>query len=207
MNKLEVRSYISEFNAEGDSRLITGLAIPVEAKSELLGGEFYEIISRSALNSDTIMNNDIKVYLNHNAGEGTFARSKYGEGSLRLYVTERGLEFEFDAPKTTFGDALLEGIRRGDYDAISFAFVCGQDDWQLDADGIYTRTILSFDIIDEISILSQSPAYSMTDVNLRSLEDFKAEQRQAEEDKQQIIKKLDEKMQQIDNQLDRYLIK
>lgn len=200
-NNLETRSYVAEFVADADSRNIHGLAIPVESMSELLGGEFYEIIRSTAINQELIDRNDVKIYLNHDSSQGTFARSKYGNGTLHLYITERGLEFEFDAPNTAFGDALLEGIRRGDYDAISFAFAVGEDKWDMNEDGTYTRSILSFNMLDECSILSQLPAYSATDVDIRSLEDYKEERKLEEAKKEEINKRLDDIMTSIDESI------
>lgn len=201
MKNLETRSYAAEFVADADSRNIHGLAIPVESKSELLGGEFYEIIRSTAINRDLIEKNDVKIYLNHDASQGTFARSKYGNGTLHLDITERGLEFDFDAPRTAFGDALIEGIRRGDYDAISFAFAVGEDQWDMNEDGTYTRSILSFNMLDECSILSQLPAYSATDVDIRSLEDYKEERKLEEAKKEEINKRLDDIMTSIDESI------
>lgn len=201
MKNLETRSYAAEFVADADSRNIHGLAIPVESKSELLGGEFYEIIRSTAINRDLIEKNDVKIYLNHDASQGTFARSKYGNGTLHLDITERGLEFDFDAPRTAFGDALIEGIRRGDYDAISFAFAVGEDQWDMNEDGTYTRSILSFNMLDECSILSQLPAYSATDVDIRSLKDYKEERKLEEAKKEEINKRLDDIMTSIDESI------
>jgi len=201
MKNLETRSYAAEFVADADSRNIHGLAIPVESKSELLGGEFYEIIRSTAINRDLIEKNDVKIYLNHDSSQGTFARSKYGNGTLHLDITERGLEFDFDAPRTAFGDALIEGIRRGDYDAISFAFAVGEDKWDMNEDGTYTRSILSFNMLDECSILSQLPAYSATDVDIRSLEDYKEERKLEEAKKEEINKRLDDIMTSIDESI------
>lgn len=211
--ELEIRNYAVELRAEADNRIIRGLAIPVEARSLLLG-DFYEVISTSAITNELISKNDVKVYLDHDASQGTFARSKYGKGSLDLTITERGLEFEFEAPNTVFGNAILEGIKRGDYDEISFAFVVGDQAWTDNGDGTYTRTILSFDFLDEISILSQIAAYPQTNVATRSLETFKEELRAQEAEKeaeearkQETIKKLEEIMQDIDNSCDKYILK
>lgn len=205
--RIEQRSYAADFSADSDSRNIHGLAIPTESMSALLGGEFYEIIRSTAVNQELITNNDIKIYLNHNSAEGTYARCKYGQGTLHLNVTSRGLEFDFDAPNTAFGDALLEGIKRGDYDAVSFAFAVGEDKWDMNDDGTYTRSILSFDMLDEISILSQLPAYSVTDVSIRSLEAYKEQRNQEEANKQALIAKLDNIMQEVNNSCDKYIIK
>ena len=205
-NKLEIRNYNVELRAEKESRIITGLAIPVESRSSLLG-DFYEVIRSSAVNDELINNNDIKVYLDHNPGQGTFARSKYGQGSLDLNITERGLEFSFEAPNSVFGNALLEGIKRGDYDQMSFGFWVGDDQWDDNGDGTYTRSILSFAGIEEISILSQLPAYPQTDVAIRSLEEFKEAKAEEERKKEELINKLDTIMQDIDNSCDKYIIK
>lgn len=205
-NKLEIRNYNVELRAEKESRIITGLAIPVESRSSLLG-DFYEVIRSSAVNDELIQNNDIKVYLDHNPGQGTFARSKYGQGSLDLNITERGLEFSFEAPNSVFGNALLEGIKRGDYDQMSFGFWVGDDQWDDNGDGTYTRSILSFAGIEEISILSQLPAYPQTDVATRSLEEFKEAKAEEERKKEELINKLDTIMQDIDNSCDKYIIK
>lgn len=198
---LEIRNITTEIrNVEDNSRRISGLAIPSESRSELLYGEFYESIAKDALNEDLIKNNDIKLYLNHDASQGTYARSKFGEGSLRLFVTDRGIEFETELPNTAFGDALLEGIRRGDFDALSFAFAPEEDEWEDNGDGTYNRTIRSISFLDEISLLSCAPAYEQTEVKLRSLEDFKEEKRQAkEEHDKSILESLDAKLKEIED--------
>ena len=183
-NNLEIRNITTEIRSnEENSRKISGLAIPAESRSELLYGEFYETISKDALTEDLINEHDVKLYLNHDSSQGTFARSKFGKGSLRLFVTDRGIEFETDRPNTASGDELLEGIRRGDYDALSFAFAPDKEEWEENEDGTYNRTIRSIAFLDEISILSCAPAYEATEVKLRSLENFKEEKRQAEDKK------------------------
>lgn len=199
-SNLEIRSIVSEIRSlEEESRKISGLAIPAEARSELLYGEFYETISKDALTEDLINSMDIKLYVNHDASQGTFARSKYGKGSLRLFVTDRGIEFETELPNTAQGDMLLEGIRRGDYDALSFAFAPDEDEWTENEDGTYNRTIRSIAFLDEISLLSVAPAYEQTEVNCRSLENFKEEQRKAEEEKQKhILDSLDAKIKEFE---------
>jgi HK97 family phage prohead protease len=203
-SNLEVRYITSEIRAlEPESRKIGGLAIPSESRSELLctrDGNFYETISREALTEDLINSMDIKLYLNHDSSQGTFARSKRGVGSLHLFITERGLEFETELPNTVFGDMLLEGIRRGDYDALSFAFIPGNIIWDPNNDGTWERTITSIDMIDEISLLSVAPAYEATEVSCRSLADHKEEIRKAEEQKkQEILESLDAKMKEFED--------
>lgn len=176
-NDIEFRSIQTELKSS-EGRLISGLAIPVNSQSELLSGKngvrFYEIISPFAVTDSLIQANDVRIFLDHDESQGTYARSKFGEGSLKLSVTERGLEFEFEAPETVFGDVLIEGIKRGDYDAISFAFISNpkKEEVTTNEDGTYTRIINEILWLGEISILSQLPAYEVTDVSVRSLNDF-----------------------------------
>ena len=197
---LEIRNITTEIRStEENSRKISGLAIPAESRSELLYGEFYETISKDALTEDLINSHDVKLYLNHDSSQGTFARSKFGKVSLRLFVTDRGIEFETELPNTAFGDMLLEGIRRGDFDALSFAFAPEDEEWKDNGDGTYDRTIRSIAFLDEISILSCAPAYEATEVKLRSLENFKEEKRaEKEEHDKAILESLDAKLAQIE---------
>ena len=194
-SNIEYRSNPVQFETT-DSRTVKGLAIPVEARSQLLyrGSYFYETITRNAVNDALIKNNDVKIYVDHDPSQGTFARSKNGEGSLHLSITERGLEFEFEAPNTVFGDMLLEGIKRGDYDAMSFGFVPNTKTEKIEKneDGTYNRTINDIDWLNELSILSQSPAYLDTNVNIRSIDDFQ------EEERAKILKSLDDKLDEIE---------
>lgn len=203
-NNLEIINITTEIRSNDEnSRKISGLAIPAESRSELLYGEFYETISKDALTEDLINEHDVKLYMNHDSSQGTFARSKFGKGSLRLFVTDRGIEFETELPNTASGDELLEGIRRGDYDALSFAFAPDKEEWEENEDGTYNRTIRSIAFLDEISILSCAPAYEATEVKLRSLENFKEEKRQAEDKKKEEIlanlNKLSEEINEIQN--------
>ena len=190
-NKLEIRSFGGLLTAmEGESRTVKGLAIPVEQRSELLGGCFYEIMRSTAVNEDLIKDNDIQLFLNHNSSLGTYGRSKFGSGTLHLSITERGLEFECEIPNSPMGDSMVESLRRGDIDAVSFGFYVGKDEWAENDDGTYTRSILSIDRLVEISCLSELPAYPQTECALRSLDNFKAEieaLRNAEETKSEEV--------------------
>ena len=187
MNKdIEIRSYRATFRSEDDkSRVIRGLAIPVEARSELLCDEFYEIIAREAVNDDLINNNDVKLYINHDDKQGVFARSKYGKGSLKLYIDENGLNFETELPDNALGNYLLDAIRRQDIDSVSFAFRVKDEEWHQLPDGKYERIIKEFDVLDELSCLYVDAAYSATNVNVRSLESYKEEVRAKEEAEKQ----------------------
>lgn len=173
MNKeLEVRNYQYEVRFENDDRTIEGYAIVCNSESEDLG--FREVIAPEALEG-IIEKSDCLMLLEHNRSKGVLARSKYGKGSLTLNVDDTGLKFRFTCPNTAVGDEAYEGVRRGDYQNCSFAFVADQDEWTKKENGEYLRTIRSFKYIKDCSIVAE-PAYGATSVSCRSFDEFKAEE-------------------------------
>jgi uncharacterized protein len=166
-NNLEKR--FVEIRASED-RTIKGTAIVFNSESKDLG--FKEIILPEAINRDIINNNDIVMLYNHNEDEGILARSKNGKGSLKIDITNTGVDFSFTAKQTAKGDEILQSVRSGDLDACSFAFKVaeGGDSWEKRSDGSYLRTIKQFELLRDFSIVS-NPAYEATSV--RSFDEFK----------------------------------
>ena len=122
-NNLEIRAISNEVQV--DSRNITGYAVVFESNSEDLG--FIERIMKGAITDDTIKKSDVFCLLNHDSTK-VLARSKYGEGSLKLEIDERGLKYSFTAPNTDLGEELLEHLQRGEIDSSSFAFTVSLDE-------------------------------------------------------------------------------
>ncbi len=185
-DKFEIR-FGSLRDLKPESRTIEGYAIVTNSRSELLDGFFYEQIAPEALNEEFINSQDIRVLYDHMPERGSLARFKKGEGTLRLNVDDKGLLMSFDAPKTPFGDEMLDAVRRGDIDRMSFCFATNHDEWEELEDGNYLRTIRGFERITEVSILDVAPAYPDTSVATRSLDDFKkrsAEDEEEDEDKE-----------------------
>ena len=164
----EIRNLGDVSSLEG--RTVEGYAIVFDSLSNDLGG-FHEIISRSALDG-IIEKSDVLCLLNHNEDKGVLARSNKGVGSLELSIDDKGLKYRFEAPKTALGDELLEGLRRGDISASSFAFTVGSDSWEKREDGSYLRTINSIKELFDVSPVYQ-PAYSATSVDTRGLDQLR----------------------------------
>lgn len=179
MKDLEVRSYDIEFRAD-DNRHIEGYGSVFNSRSVDLGG-FYEIIAPGAFDG-VIERSDVKCYLDHNPERGILARSRNGKGSLELGLDERGLTYAFDAPHTNLGDEVVEGLKRGDYSQSSFAFTVESETWSKEEDGTYLRTINKIGNLYDVSIVA-NPAYTDTEVALRSLDKYKVEFREEDEDK------------------------
>ena len=184
--KLAVREAAQD--GEGESRTITGTAIVFNAESEVLddwGQKFREVIAPEACSMEFLNTQDIKMNMLHDR-DLTLARCNKGVGTLKLSVTERGVDFEFEAPRCDIGDRCLEMVRRGDYSGCSFEFYRGDYDVEnLDNGKEVKITHRKFKKLTALTI-GMDPAYKQTSVNAREVlentDDFKAaKQREASE--------------------------
>ena len=167
---MEIRYLGIEYRLKPDSRSVSGYACVFNVESKDLGG-FTEIIDSAAFDG-VLETSDVLCFLNHNEDRGLLARSSNLQGSLMLTVNKIGLQYSFDAPNTSLGDELLEGLRRGDIRSSSFGFKVDKETWTRKPDGGYLRTILKFKEICDVSPVYK-PAYDKTDIALRSLSEFK----------------------------------
>ena len=167
--KLSVREAAPD--AQGESRTITGTAIVFNVESEILddwGYRFREVIKPEACTMEFLNSQDIKMNMLHDR-DLTIARCNQGQGSLRLSVDEKGVNFEFEAPKCDIGDRCLEMVRRGDYSGCSFEFWPEDYDVEERDGGKDVKiTHRKFRAITALTI-GMDPAYKQTTVNAREL--------------------------------------
>ena len=172
--KTEIRTVpvglsIREAEEGGESRTITGTAIVFNAESRELddfGMKFREVIAPEACTMEFLNTQDIKMNMLHDRGL-TLARCNKGQGSLRLSVDDKGVNFEFDAPRCDIGDRCLEMVRRGDYSGCSFEF--WPKDYDVEDKGSVPKvTHRSFERLFSLTI-GLDPAYTQTTVNAREL--------------------------------------
>ena len=167
--KLSVREAAPD--AQGESRTITGTAIVFNAESEVLddwGYRFREVIKPEACTMEFLNSQDIKMNMLHDR-DLTLARCNKGTGSLRLSVDEKGVNFEFEAPKCDIGDRCLEMVRRGDYSGCSFEFWPEDYDVEEREGGKDVKiTHKKFRALTALTI-GMDPAYKQTSVNAREL--------------------------------------
>ena len=80
------------------------------------------------------------------------------------------MKYRFDAPNTVDGNFAVEMIQRGDISGSSFAFRVKEADttWKKEGE-TWTRTIHKISGLYDVTITTV-PAYSQTDVTVRSLE-------------------------------------
>lgn len=158
-----------------DKKTITGYAAKYNAESKTLrdwwGDEFVEVIADGAFD-ETLRSNTIKALYNHNT-DHVIGSTK--SGTLRLESDDVGLRFEIDLPNTQVGNDLYESVKRGDIDGNSFGFRVNKDKWsdfEKDGKKIMKRTLLEIDLF-EISPTA-FPAYEDTEVDCRSLEQYRS---------------------------------
>lgn len=164
----------AEGGQAGESRTITGTAIVFNAESEVLddwGERFREVILPEAVTMMFLRTQDVKMNMLHQR-DLTVARCNKGQGSLRLWIDEVGVHFEFEAPKCDIGDRCLEMVRRGDYSGCSFEFM--PKDYEVQRmkmpDGKEEVKIIhrGFEWLGALTI-GLDPAYKQTSVNAREL--------------------------------------
>lgn len=165
-----------------DQTEVVGHAAVFNSLSEDLGG-FREQVEPGAF--DDVLQDDVRALLNHDPNL-ILARTK--SGTLRLAVTDKGLEYRFTPPETTTGKDLLISLQRGDIDQSSFGFRVKEDVWE-ERDGEIHRRIIKFERLFDVSPVTY-PAYPDTDVakrELRSFLDTKEEIKEKETEKSQPV--------------------
>lgn len=180
LKKMEIRLtpgalHVREADSgDDDSRTITGTAIVFNVESQIIddyGDTFREVIRPEACTQEFINSQDIKMNMLHDRSL-TIARSNKGVGSLHISVDDKGVNFEFDAPKCDIGDRCLEMVHRGDYSGCSFEFY--PQDYKIeeerDAGGNihYKVTHTKLRSLTALTI-AMDPAYTQTSVSAREL--------------------------------------
>ena len=195
-NIMEKRIYNVETRVEtteDNKEVVVGYGSIFNSRSENLGG-FYEYIAPEAITSDTIVASDVRALINHDPNL-ILARSKNGEGNLKLSVDETGLRYEFNIPETSYGKDLAINLKNGNISQSSFAFTIAKDgdNWTTDAEGRDIRTITKIDRLYDISSVTY-PAYSEASSDLviaqRGLQTYKESQKIKEEEKDLVTRSL-----------------
>jgi len=160
---LETRGGIpAEIRAEADGIKVEGYAV-VFGQEANIGDMFREVIERGAF-KDAIGRDDVVFLINHDGLPLARTRS----GTLKLTEDDHGLKIETTLdPEDPDVKAITGKMKRGDLDKMSFAFYPDVQEWDESGD-LPLRTIKQARLSD-VSIVT-SPAYSGTEIALRSLE-------------------------------------
>ena len=152
-------------NDDGSVTLTGHAAVFGKWSKDMMG--FREKVAKGAFTRTLKEGRTVRSYWNHNRD---FVLGNSSNGTLRLWEDETGLAVEIDAPNTpTIRDLVIEPIRRGDVDEMSFAFATRDDEWKHGADKeLDERTLVDVDLFDASPVAEG--AYSDTDVSARSAE-------------------------------------
>ncbi|AMY11295.1 phage prohead protease, HK97 family [Luteitalea pratensis] len=136
--------------------MLTGYAVRFNERSEPMhganGAEFVEEVIPGAL-ARLRERRDVKALIGH---DPTKVIGSTRSGTLTLIPDAIGLRFELQPPNSPTGHDLIESVRRGDLDGVSFGFRTIADKWLPDTRPP-VRQLLDVDVF-ELSIVAW-PAY------------------------------------------------
>lgn len=157
----EVRTQLNDIEIRDDEtggRIITGYPIVFNKPSENLGG-FIEYVESNALKGVSMDN----VYLIY-GHEFNNVLARKDAGTLELSIDKKGLLFKANLPNTTLANDVLENIRVGNIQGMSFGFTVADESWEYGQDGAPdVRKVKQIDELFEIT-LTPIPAYKDTTV-------------------------------------------
>lgn len=151
---------------EGDEKtpLAEGYAAVFDTRADL--GWFTEEIEKGAF--DDVLKDDTRALFNHDPNM-ILARSKNGQGTLELFVDDKGLGYRFEIPDTTAGRDLATNMDLGNIDQSSFGFAIKEDEWVYSEDRSEPdhRIIKKFARLYDVSPVTY-PAYTDTTIAKRN---------------------------------------
>ncbi len=154
----------AEVRADDSTVKVSGYAAVFNQAADI-AGIFNEIIHPGAFRA-AIGRDDVSFLINH-AGL-PLARSRSGSGTLILAEDSHGLKVDSGLDGADPDVArIVPKMRRGDLDKMSFAFRATRQEWD-ETGEIPVRHVYEVELFD-VSIVTD-PAYSGTEIGLRSLE-------------------------------------
>jgi len=159
-----------EERADGEAQKLVGYAAVFDQETDI-GGYFREVVRRGAF-SEALNRDDIHALFNHDYGN-VIGRKK--AGTLTVTEDDHGLRVEITPPNTQLARDLIENIRAGNIDQMSFAFSMdgGKQAWDETGD-MPLRSIEKVGSLHEVSVVPRG-AYPTTEIGLRSLEQMRKE--------------------------------
>lgn len=151
-------------DGDGDGRTIDGHAAVFDKWAQIgsVRWGWKERVKPGAF-TKTIAEADVRMLHNH---DSTLLLARTKNGTLTLEEDKIGLRSVADPAKVSYADDVVELIRRGDIDGMSFGFRVVKDEWRILADGSEERDILEVALI-EVSPVT-FPAYPQTSVGVRA---------------------------------------
>jgi Escherichia/Staphylococcus phage prohead protease len=164
----ELRSALIRDAGVKSGRTVHGLAAVYDTpwnEALIQATGYVEIVARGAFRKALARSENVPLLWQHD--RDSMLATTRGK-TLRLKEDGRGVAFEADMPNTQLGNDLLEHIRRGDVQGMSFGAKTSIADSSIKRiDGLWHRTINNFDQILDVT-LTYEPAYEAATVELRS---------------------------------------
>lgn len=161
-SSFELKEYRDEENSERQD-YVHGVPVVFNTPTclyEYEGIKFYEQIDRHAFDNCDMSD----VIFNYNHGGRVAARIR--NNTLKLSINDVCMEMDAFLGGTEYGRNLLEDIRGGYIDKMSFAFVVAEDGDEYDP-ATHTRTITKIKKLYDVSAVD-IPAYDTTSISARS---------------------------------------
>lgn len=109
---------------------------------------------------------DVRCLWNHDT---SYPLGRTTNGTLRLFESERGLEYECTLNDTTIGADITKHLARGDVSGSSAGFFVDLAQWRTDEDGLEIRELRALDLFD--CSPCTFPAYEGTPTSLKRARD------------------------------------
>jgi hypothetical protein len=144
----------------GAKPMLAGYASVFDQPTDALSWFGFREVVRKGAFAETIKQGDVRALINH---DPSLLLGRNKAGTLRLSEDERGLAIEIDVPQTSYGADLLEAVRRGDLDQMSFGFRAVRERWTKTDDGdLDLRELLEVELFDVSPVTF--PAYPQTTI-------------------------------------------
>lgn len=169
-----------EVREHANIKTISGYAAVFNTLSDDLGG-FREKIAPGAFKRSLKENADVRALIDHSPTK-ILGRSR--AGTLEMREDKVGLRVDIHPPDTQVGRDIIESIRRGDVDQMSFGFQTINDAW-ITVEGEQVRELRDVDLFD-VSVVT-FPAYPDTSAAVRSLGQWRLESNKATLEKRREI--------------------
>ena len=162
----DIRAEKKDGDESGGKYTLYGLPIVYDSRTDI--GWFDEIIEKGALAKTDLK--DVRFLVNHDLSKIPLARSRNNNknSTMRLNVTDKGLEVEIDLDVENNSDArnLYSAVTRGDITGMSFMFSIDAEEWEnLDSEHP-TRRVKAISTVVEVSAVT-FPAYEATEIYAR----------------------------------------
>ena len=171
-DKKEIRFLAENFRAVENvenEMVIEGYAVVFDKPAT---HSFTEIIAKTAF--DKCDMSDVALKYNHEDNHLIIARTR--NKSLQLIIDDIGLKVRAILIDTQSNLDIYKSIKAGLIDKMSFAFLVGEDEWDLKTN---TRTIKSIERLLDVSVVDM-PFYDSTSIYARALSELEGEKEKLE---------------------------